>query len=54
MPKKVREDIKIIPVENADEVIKIALTKQPKPIEWTEVEKLSGTKKDDKSQASIQ
>jgi len=54
VPKKVREDIKIIPVENADEVIKIALIKEPKPIEWTEVEKLSDTKKDDKSQASIQ
>ena len=54
VPKKVREDIKIIPVENADEVIKMALTKEPKPIEWTEVEKLSETKKDDKSQASIQ
>ncbi len=54
VPKKVREDIKIIPVENADEVIKIALTKEPKAIEWTEVEKLSETKKDDKSQASIQ
>ena len=54
VPKKVREDIKIIPVENADEVIKMALTKEPKPIEWTEVEKLSDSKKDDKSQASIQ
>ena len=54
VPKKVKEDIKIIPVENADEVIKIALTKEPKPIEWTEVEKISDSKKDDKSQASIQ
>ena len=44
VPKKVREDIKIIPVENADEVIKMALTKEPKPIEWTEVEKLSESK----------
>ena len=54
VPKKVREDIKIIPVENADEVIKIALTKEPKPVEWTEVDKISDTKKDEKSQASIQ
>ncbi len=54
VPKKVREDIKIIPVENAGEVIKIALIKEPKPIEWTDVEKLSESKKDDKSQASIQ
>jgi len=54
IPKKVREDIKIIPVESADEVLKLALTKEPKPIEWTEVDKISETKKDDKSQASIQ
>ena len=54
IPKKVREDIKIIPVETADEVLKIALVKELKPTEWTEVEKISETKKDDKSQASIQ
>ena len=33
---------------------KIALLKELKPVEWTEVEKLSEGKKDDKSQASIQ
>ena len=54
IPQKVREDIKIIPVETADEVLKIALTKQLKPIEWSEVEKLSKGEKEDKSQASIQ
>ena len=54
IPKKVREDIKIIPVETADEVLKLALTKELKPVEWTEVEKISESKKDDKSQASIQ
>ena len=54
IPKKVREDIKIIPVESANEVLKIALIKELKPIEWTEVEKISESKKDDKSQASIQ
>ncbi|MDP6942494.1 MAG: S16 family serine protease, partial [Planctomycetota bacterium] len=54
IPKKVREDIKIIPVESADEVLKIALIKELKPVEWTEVEKISESKKDDKSQASIQ
>ena len=51
IPKKVREDIKIIPVETADEVLKIALTKELKKTEWVEVDL---TKKDDKSQASIQ
>ncbi len=51
MPKKIMDDIKITPVEHADQVIKIALTKQLKPTEWVEVDI---TKKDDKSQASIQ
>ena len=51
MPKKITEDIKITPVEHADQVIKIALTKELKPTEWVEVDI---TKKDDKSQASIQ
>ena len=54
IPQKVREDIKIIPVETADEVLKISLIKELKPIEWSEVDKISETKKDDKSQASIQ
>ncbi len=54
VPKKVKDDIEIVPVESADEVIKIALTKELKPTEWTEVDKLTETKKDDKSQASIQ
>ena len=54
IPKKVREDIKIFPVESADEVLKIALTKELKPIEWAEVDKLSESKKEEKSQASIQ
>ena len=51
MPKKIIDDIKITPVEYADQVIKTALTKELKPTEWVEVEI---SKKDDKSQASIQ
>ncbi len=51
MPKKILDDIKITPVENADQVVKIALIKELKPTEWVEVEI---SKKDDKSQASIQ
>ena len=54
VPKKVKDDIELVPVETADEVIKIALIKELKPTEWTEVDKLTETKKDDKSQASIQ
>jgi ATP-dependent Lon protease len=52
MPKKIIDDIKITPVEHADEVLKIALTKELKRVEWVEVEKIS--KSEDKSQASIQ
>ena len=52
MPKKIINDIKITPVEHADEVLKIALTKELKRVEWVEVDKIS--KSDEKSQASIQ
>ena len=52
MPKKIIDDIKITPVEHADEVLKIALTKELKRVEWVEVKNIS--KSDDKSQASIQ
>ncbi len=51
IPKKIIDAIKITPVEFADEVIKIALTKELKKTEWVEVDL---SKKDDKSQASIQ
>jgi len=54
IPKKVKEDIKITPVETVDEVLKIALKNELKRVEWTEVDNLSKTKKEDKSQASIQ
>ena len=51
MPKKILDDIKITPVEHADQVIKIALTKELKRAEWVEVDI---SKKEDKTQASIQ
>ena len=51
MPKKIIDEVKITPVETADEVLKIALTKELKKTEWVEVDM---SKKDDKSQASIQ
>ncbi len=54
VPNKVKDDIDIIPVETADEVLKISLLKELKPVEWNDVDKLNETKKDDKSQASIQ
>ena len=51
IPKKIIDEVKITPVEFADEVLKIALTKELKKTEWVEVDL---SKKDDKSQASIQ
>ncbi len=54
IPKKVKEDIKITSIEIVDDVLKIALTKELKRVEWVEVEKISSEKKKDESQASIQ
>ncbi len=51
LPKKIIDEIKITPVEFADEVLKIALTKELKKTEWVEVDMSKG---EDKSQASIQ
>ena len=51
MPKKIVDEIKITPVEYADQVLKIALTKELKRTEWVEVDL---SKNDEKSQASIQ
>ena len=54
MPKKIIDEVKITPVEFADEVLKIALTKELKPTQWVEVDKLSDNKKSEKTPASIQ
>ena len=54
IPQKVKEDIKITPVETVDEVLKVALKNELKRVEWTEVESISNKGKEDKSQASIQ
>ncbi|MBD1133972.1 endopeptidase La [Pelagibacterales bacterium SAG-MED48] len=51
MPKKITDDIKITPVDHADQVLKVALTKELKKTEWVEVDM---SKNDDKTQASIQ
>ena len=52
VPKKVKEDIKLTVVSNVDEVIKIALTKELKPVEWVEVEAITEPGKDQKTPAS--
>ena len=54
IPQKVKDDIKIIPTEVVDEVLKIALTKEFKKVEWVEIDNVSGPKTEDKSQAIIQ
>ena len=54
IPKKVKDDIKITTVETADEVLKLALTKDLKSVEWVEVDSISDNKKSEKTPASIQ
>ena len=54
IPQKIKDDIKIITVETVDEVLKLALKNELKRVEWQEVENISKSKKEDKSQASIQ
>ena len=51
IPKKILDNITVTPVKTVDEVLKIALTKELIKTEWVEVDM---SKKDDKSQASIQ
>ena len=38
IPKNVIEGLKIIPVKNVEEVLKIALTKELKPVQWSEID----------------
>ena len=44
IPKKILEEVSIATVKTVDEVLKIALTKELKPVEWIEVEKIPKTK----------
>ena len=48
IPKKILDDIEINTVKSVDEVLKIALLKELKPVEWIEVETLPKTKSTDK------
>ena len=41
IPDKVKNDIKITPIKHVDEALKIALTKEFKKVEWTEVNEIS-------------
>ena len=53
IPKKVKEDIKIITVDTVDQVVRLSLRNELKRVEWTEVENISGSGKE-KPQASVQ
>ena len=45
VPKTVLESVEVIPVKNVDEVLKVALTKPLKRVEWVEVDQLSKKEK---------
>ena len=49
IPKNILENITIKTVSTVDEVLKIALTKELKPVEWIEVENLTKSKSGEKS-----
>ena len=49
IPKNILGDLKITTVKSVDEVLKIALTKELKPIEWIEVENLPKSKTGEKA-----
>ena len=52
IPKNILKDIKVVPVKTVDEVLKIALVKELKPIEWIEVENIPKNKSSEKPSAS--
>ena len=45
VPKTVIDSIEIIPVKNVDEVLKVALTKPLKSVEWVDVDQISNKEK---------
>ena len=49
VPKTILETMEIIPVKNVDEVLKIALTKNLKRVEWVDIDNVKKGK-DDKSE----
>ena len=52
VPKTILETMEIIPVKNVDEVLKIALTKPLKKVEWVEVDHISKKEKSKKEELS--
>ena len=50
IPEKVKNDIKITPIKHVDEVLKIALTKELKRVDWVEVQDRAKSKKEENSE----
>ena len=48
IPKNILKDVEVTTVKTVDEVLKIALTKELKPVEWIEVENLPKAKSSEK------
>jgi len=48
IPKNIMNDLEVIAVKTVDEVLKIALTKELKPVEWIDIESLPKTKAEEK------
>ena len=45
VPKTILDSMEIIPVKNVDEVLKVALTKPLKRVDWVEVDQISNKNK---------
>ena len=52
VPKTILNNIEIIPVKNVDEVLKVALIKPLKRVEWVEVDQMGKKGKDKKEELS--
>ena len=52
VPKTILETMEIIPVKNVDEVLKVALIKPLKRVEWVEVDQISKKEKSTKEELS--
>ena len=52
VPKTILDTMEIIPVKNVDEVLKVALTKPLKRVEWVEVDQIAKKDKSKKEELS--
>ena len=52
VPHSIKKNMEIITVKNVDEVLKIALTKNLKRVEWVEVEQISKTKSKEQTKST--